>query len=68
MSSNEKIQQQLYRIRQLEEQLASAQEAVAGATSTSKTFQSIAESNEAAMGQLQVCGSGSDQALRPDSC
>ena len=54
VSTNEKIQQQQYRIRQLEEQLASAQEAVAGATSTSKTFQSVAESNEAAMSQLQV--------------
>ena len=55
MSGNEKLQQLGYRIKQLEEQLATAQESVAGATSTSKQFQSIAESNEAAMAQLQVC-------------
>ncbi len=54
ISTNEKVQQLQFRIRQLEEQLGSAQEAVAGASSTSKTFQSIAESNEAAMEELQV--------------
>ena len=54
MSGNEKLQQLGYRIKQLEEQLATAQESVAGASSTSKQFQSIAESNEAAMAQLQV--------------
>lgn len=54
MSGDEKLQQLQYRIKQLEEQLAMAQESVAAASSTSKQFQSIAESNEAAMAKLQV--------------
>ncbi|KAK9833120.1 hypothetical protein WJX74_007929 [Apatococcus lobatus] len=54
MSGSEMLQQLRYRVKQLEEQLATAQESVAGATSTSKQFQSIAESNEAAMAKLQA--------------